>query len=241
MDELSQAAQDYLKTIYCITENGARATTNQLAEEMAVKPASVTGMMQKMAKCQPPLVSYKKHQGVTLTAVGKQAALEMIRRHRLIESFLHEKLGYNWDEVHEEADRLEHVVSEEMEARMAATLSHPERDPHGHPIPSIDLETAPATEFPLIELEVGQTAVIRRVCDNDPEILRWLARHNLRPGTELRLNAIIPEGSLLIQSNNQQIDLLLPIAEILFVDLGKRHFQLVAKGSQTCQIQIQPN
>jgi DtxR family Mn-dependent transcriptional regulator len=218
MNDLSQASQDYLKTIYRITENGGRATTNQLAEEMAVKPASVTGMVQKLAKSQPPLVNYRKHQGVVLTAVGKRAALEMIRHHRLIESFLHEKLGYDWDEVHEEADRLEHVISEEMEARMADALGHPKRDPHGHIIPTIDLETTSATEFPLTDLEVGQTAVIRRVCDGDPEVLRWLARHNLRPGTELQFSAIMPDGSHRIQANDRQVDILPLIAETIFVD-----------------------
>lgn len=219
MNNLSQASQDYLKIIYRITENGNRATTNQLAEELAVKPASVTGMVQKMAKTQPPLVCYKKHQGVLLTAVGERAALEMIRHHRLIESFLHEKLGYQWDEVHEEADRLEHVISEAMEARMADALGHPERDPHGHIIPSIDLETIPTTDFPLIELEVGQTAVIRRVCDKNPEILRWLAHHNLRLGTEIQFTETTANGRYRIQTNEVQIDLKQPIAETLFVDL----------------------
>jgi DtxR family Mn-dependent transcriptional regulator len=220
MNELSQASQDYLKTIYHITEDGGRASTTQLAEELAVKPASVTGMVQKMAKSQPPLVVYRKHQGVKLTAVGKRAALEMIRHHRLIESFLHEKLGYNWDEVHEEADRLEHVISEDMEARIANALGHPERDPHGHPIPSIDLEITPATEFPLIELQAGETAVIRRVCDEDSDILRWLANYNLRPGTELKLIEVTANGRYLIQKQTEQIDLPLSTAEILFVDLA---------------------
>jgi len=220
MNNLSQASQDYLKTIYHVTEDGSRATTNQLAEELAVKPASVTGMVQKMAKSQPPLVIYRKHKGVELTAVGERAALEMIRHHRLIETFLHEKLGYEWDEVHEEADRLEHVISEEMEARMADALGHPERDPHGHIIPTINLETRPATEFPLTELEIGQTAVIRQVNDEDPETLRWLARYNLRPGTELQITETTDDGCHRIQTNNKQIDLLLPVVESMYVDLS---------------------
>jgi DtxR family transcriptional regulator, Mn-dependent transcriptional regulator len=221
MKNLSQASQDYLKIIYHLTENGGRATTNQLAEELNVKPASVTGMVQKLAKNKPSLVVYRKHQGVKLTAVGERAALEMIRHHRLIESFLHEKLGYDWDEVHEEADRLEHAISEEMEARMAAALGHPERDPHGHPIPTIELETMPVTEIPLSELKIGQTAVIRRVCD-DPEILRWLAGHNLRPGTEILLTEIKTGNYFLIQTNNVQVEIPLPIAETLFVDLDRK-------------------
>lgn len=218
MNELSQAVQDYLKTIYHITEDGGRAATKQLAEALAVKPASVTGMVQKMAKSQPPLIIYHKHQGVELTAVGQRAALETIRRHRLIEAFLYEELGYEWDEVHEEADRLEHVISEAMEARIAAVLGHPERDPHGHIIPSIELETAPGTEFPLTGLEVGETAVIRRVCDANSETLRWLAHHNLRPGTEIKLTQTTTAGNHYIQTADTQIDLHLPIAEIIFID-----------------------
>jgi DtxR family Mn-dependent transcriptional regulator len=163
-------------------------------------------------------VVYRKHQGVKLTAVGERAALKTIRHHRLIESFLHEKLGYEWDEVHEEADRLEHVISEAMEARMADVLGHPERDPHGHIIPSIELETRAATEFPLTALEVGQTAVIRRVCDANPEILRWLAHHNLRPGTQLQLTQTTADGNHCIKTNNTQIDLPFSITETLFVD-----------------------
>jgi len=219
MKKLSQASQDYLKTIYRITQNGDRASTNRLAKELAVKPASVTGMVQKLARNQPPLVIYRKHQGVVLTAVGERAALEMIRHHRLIETFLHQKLSYDWDEVHEEADRLEHVISEEMEARMAAALGHPERDPHGHIIPTIEFKTTPATEFPLTDLEVGQTAVIRQVCDVNPEILRWLARYNLRPGTELQFTKHTEDGCRRIQTSDEQIDLCPPIAEAMLVDL----------------------
>lgn len=218
MNDLSQASQDYLKTIYHLTAKGGRATTNQLAEELAVKPASVTSMVQKMAKSQPPLVIYRKYQGVELTAVGERAALEMIRHHRLIESFLYEKLGYEWDEVHEEADRLEHVISKAMAARLAAALGHPERDPHGHLIPSTDLETRLITEFPLTELAVGETAVIRRVCDVNPETLRWLAQHNLRPGAKIQLTCTSANGNQRIQTNKEQIDLIPAIADIIFVD-----------------------
>ncbi len=219
MMNLSQAAQDYLKTIYRITEDGGRATTNQLAKELDIKPASVTGMVQKMAKCDPPLVAYRKHQGVVLTAVGKHAALEMIRHHRLIETFLHEKLGYDWDEVHEEADRLEHVISEEMGIRIAEILGHPERDPHGHIIPTIDLETKLTTEFPLAALAVGQTAVIRHVNDEDPAILRWLAGHNLRPGTTLKFITIIDDGCHRIQTDEGHLDLPLSVVDSIHVDL----------------------
>lgn len=126
MNKLSQASQDYLKTIYRITKNGGRATTNQLAQELAVQPASVTSMVQKMAKNEPPLISYEKHQGVVLTAVGEDTTLKIIRRHQIIESYLHTKLGYDWDEAHEEASRLEHAICDTLSARMAAALGYPE-------------------------------------------------------------------------------------------------------------------
>ena len=128
---LTQSTQDYLKHIFELTENGSAASTNDLASRLGVRPASVTGMVQKLALAEPPLVEYHKHQGVTLTPEGEQAALEVLRHHRLLESWLVQSLGYSWDEVHEEACRLEHVISEDFEARMAAALGNPERDPHG--------------------------------------------------------------------------------------------------------------
>ena len=152
ISNISPAAQDYLKVIYDLTDESGRATTSQIADYLQVKPASVTGMLQKMAKEEPPLVEYKKHKGVILTLEGKKAALEIMRHHRLVESFLHEILGYSWDEVHEEAERLEHVISEDMERRMAAVLGNPSRDPHGQLIPNHNLELLPNTDFPMDEL-----------------------------------------------------------------------------------------
>ncbi len=131
--------QDYLKNIYELTENGESASTNALAKKMNVRAPSVTGMVQKMASSKPALVEYQKHQGVTLTREGKRAALEVIRHHRLLEAWLVQTLGYSWDEVHEEAERLEHVISEDFERRIAAAMGHPVRDPHGELIPTEDL------------------------------------------------------------------------------------------------------
>ncbi len=192
ISNISPASQDYLKTIYDLTEEHGRATTSQIAGQLEVKPASVTGMLQKLAKEEPPLVDYKKHQGVTLTCEGKKAALEIMRHHRLLESFLHEVLGYSWDEVHEEAERLEHVISEEMERRMAAVLGNPSRDPHGQPIPNQNLEITPISDTPMNELRPGQIAIIRRVQDNDPELLRYLADLGLQPGAKLTTVAYVP-------------------------------------------------
>jgi DtxR family Mn-dependent transcriptional regulator len=188
---ISPASQDYLKAIYDLSEQHGRATTSQIAEQLEIKPASVTGMLQKMAKEEPPLVEYKKHQGVTLTCAGRKAALEIMRHHRLLESFLHEVLGYSWDEVHEEAERLEHVISEDMERRMADVLGNPSRDPHGQPIPNQRLEMQPMTDTPMGDLRPGQNALVQRVHDDDPELLRYLADLGLQPGARLIVLAYV--------------------------------------------------
>ena len=185
----TRSTQDYLKHIYELTEHGQLASTNDLARELKVKPASVTGMIQKLASDKPALVTYQKHQGVTLTAAGKKAALEVIRHHRLLETWLVQTLGYSWDEVHEEAERLEHVISEEFESRIAAALGHPVRDPHGELIPSADL-TMPADEStPLSSLRPAQTATIQRVDAADPNLLRHLDGLGLIPGVEIQVTA----------------------------------------------------
>jgi DtxR family Mn-dependent transcriptional regulator len=189
---ISPATQDYLKVIYDLTEESGRATTSEIAGFLAVKPASVTGMLQKMAKDDPPLVDYKKHKGVTLTQEGRKAALEIMRHHRLLELFLHEILGYSWDEVHAEAERLEHVISEDMERRMAAVLGNPSRDPHGQPIPNQNLEILPNSDVPMEDLRPGQEAIIRRVQDDNPELLRYLADLGLQPGAKITAVAYVP-------------------------------------------------
>ncbi|MBV5331146.1 metal-dependent transcriptional regulator, partial [bacterium] len=168
----TQSVQDYLKRIYDLTEGGSPASTNDLARELKVKPASVTGMIQKLASEKPALVTYQKHQGATLTPAGKRAALEVIRHHRLLETWLAQTLGYSWDEVHEEAERLEHVISEDLEQRIAAALGHPTRDPHGELIPSEDLTMPDDDSTPLAALRPNQTATILWVNAHDPNLLR---------------------------------------------------------------------
>src|SRR5919108_2713322 len=125
---LTISIQDYLKNIYKLTENGEAASTNALAKKLNIKPASVTGMVQKLASAKPALVEYQKHQGVMLTKEGRKAALEVIRHHRLLEAWLVQTLGYSWDEVHEEAERLEHVFSGGFERGLAAAMGHPVPD-----------------------------------------------------------------------------------------------------------------
>jgi len=183
----TQSVQDYLKRIYDLTESGSPASTNDLARELKVKPASVTGMIQKLAAEKPALVAYQKHQGVTLTPAGKRAALEVIRHHRLLEAWLVQTLGYSWDEVHEEAERLEHVISEDLEQRIAAALGHPTRDPHGELIPSEDLTMPADDSTPLAALRPNQTATILRVNAHDPNLLRHLNSLGLIPGVQIEI------------------------------------------------------
>ncbi|MBC7878179.1 MAG: metal-dependent transcriptional regulator [Anaerolineales bacterium] len=173
-ETITQSIQDYLKHIYELNENGGSASTNDIAARLNIAPASVTGMLQKLSNAKPPLVIYKKHQGVTLTKNGEKAALEVIRHHRLLESFLVNTLGYSWDEVHLEADKLEHVISEDFEARMAEALGHPTRDPHGELIPTADLTMPLDKSRPLASLRTDETATVKRVSDDDPALLRHL-------------------------------------------------------------------
>ncbi len=182
---LSEAQEDYLKQIFLLGE-GEPVSTTALAERLGVRPASVTGMLQKLAAL--GLVDYRPYQGARLTDAGRKIAIELLRHHRLIETFLAEALGYDWHEVHDEAERLEHVISERFEARIAEWLGHPERDPHGDPIPRPDL-TFPALEpgRPLLLLPPGAVAQIVRVRAQDPDTLNLLARLSLRPGTRVHV------------------------------------------------------
>lgn len=184
-ETITQNIQDYLKTIYELSEDGAAASTTALAARLGIAPASVTGMLQKLAATTPSLVDYRKHQGVRLTPAGERAALEVIRHHRLLETYLVTMLGYSWDKVHEEACRLEHVISEEFEAKIAAALGHPERDPHGDPIPSPELVMPSDASQPLSALRPGQSAIIVRVPASDPALLRHLESLGLIPGAQV--------------------------------------------------------
>jgi DtxR family Mn-dependent transcriptional regulator len=184
-ENLTHVIEDYLKTIYDLTADQERASTNQIAERMGVTPASVTNMIQKLAATDPPLLEYRKHRGVELTDDGKRVALEIIRHHRLLEMFLQQTLGYTWDEVHDEADRLEHVISEEFEERIAESLGNPSTDPHGDPIPTRDLRIPEAPVKTLSKLRPGQHAVVNRVRDSDPELLRYLSDLGLIPGARV--------------------------------------------------------
>jgi DtxR family Mn-dependent transcriptional regulator len=184
-EPLTQNIQDYLKAIYGLVESNGSAGTTAIAAKLGVAPASVTGMIQKLAGATPPLVEYHKHQGTTLTPAGTRAALEVIRHHRLLETYLVETLGYRWDEVHAEADRLEHVISEDFEARIAAALGNPARDPHGDLIPTAELTMPADADMPLSALRPPQKAAVLRVRSDDPQLLRHLESLGLVPGVTL--------------------------------------------------------
>jgi DtxR family Mn-dependent transcriptional regulator len=216
---ITMSIQDYLKNIYELTENGESASTNALARKMNVRAPSVTGMVQKMASSKPALVEYQKHQGVTLTREGKRAALEVIRHHRLLEAWLVQTLGYSWDEVHEEAERLEHVISEDFERRIATAMGHPTRDPHGEPIPTADLTMPRDKSTPLSALRPKQTAVIKRVTASDKDLLRYLDELGLVPGTEIEIKDYSPfDHNLTIRVGRRSLVLGLSITSKIFVE-----------------------
>ena len=185
--QLTVSIQDYLKNIYELTEGGENASTNALASKMKVSAPSVTGMIQKLASEKPPLVEYQKHQGTTLTKDGRKAALEVIRHHRLLEAWLVQTLGYSWDEVHEEAERLEHVISEDFERRIAAAMGHPLRDPHGELIPTADLKMPLEDSVPLSSLRPTQKGTVQCVKAADTELLRHLESLGLIPGANIEV------------------------------------------------------
>jgi DtxR family Mn-dependent transcriptional regulator len=186
---VTHAIEDYLKTIYELTIAQDRANTNQIAVALDIKPASVTGMVKRLSTCEPPLLDYRKHHGVALTQEGEKVALETIRHHRLLETFLYETLGFDWDTVHDEADRLEHVISEEFEDRMARVLGEPTHDPHGDPIPTRDLKMPNQISTRLSDLCVGQQAIIQRVPDSNSELLRYIGGFGIGPGTCIEITA----------------------------------------------------
>ncbi len=190
---LSPVQEDYLKHIFLMEEEDKRAGTRDLSIRLNVQPASVTSMLKKLADLH--LIVHEPYRGAKLTPTGRRIALEIIRHHRLIELFLVEALGYGWEEVHEEAERLEHVISELFEERIANFLGHPEVDPHGDPIPTSELELPERVKnIPLLELNDGDKAVIERVKTQDRDLLNFFSRLNLTIGTHVTFLRRAPEG-----------------------------------------------
>jgi DtxR family Mn-dependent transcriptional regulator len=189
-DTLSRSVQDYLKAIYALQETGGAVQTSQLAERLRVAPPSATVMIGRLAE--GGFLRHTPYKGVELTEKGAQVALEVLRHHRLWEAFLHQALGVPIDELHGEAERLEHELSDALEQHIARVLGDPTHDPHGDPIPGPDGRLAPAGHPPLAELPVGRAGVVRRVPDADPAFLRYLGELGLLPGARVEMRRLEP-------------------------------------------------
>lgn len=202
----TQAVEDYLKAIFEIQQTEEKVATTTLANHMKVTAASVTGMLKKLADLK--LVTYQPYQGVELTAAGEKIALEVIRHHRLVERYLSEALGVPWDQVDAEADKWEHVLSDDLESRIDAYLGHPTTDPHGSPIPTSEGQISPSSNVRLSDLTTGQKATVAEVSDHDPEMLRYFASLGLFPEVAITVTDIAPfEGPLTIDINGNVVTL----------------------------------
>jgi DtxR family Mn-dependent transcriptional regulator len=201
----TESVDDYLKAILELGgPEEARVTSNALAHNLDVRAASVTGMLQKLALQKPSYVKYEKHRGVRLTPTGKMRALEVLRHHRLLERFLHDFLDYSWDEVHADAERLEHFISERLEERIAAKLGDPETDPHGHLIPERNGTLPPRQEVLLSEWACGVSAVVSSVSDRDPSALREMERLGVKPGVGILVEAGTRGSSILVRIGGRE-------------------------------------
>lgn len=179
----SASVGDYAKAIWEVAGEAGVASTKDVAGRLSVSAASVTGMFGRMREL--GLVEYERYRGATLTEKGRAEAMRLVRRHRLIETLLTERLGYSWQDVHEEAERLEHAVSDQFTERLAEFLGHPDHDPHGDPIPAADGTLVPEGGVPLPEMEAGERVVISSVGDESPEALHHLGERGLTPGRHL--------------------------------------------------------
>lgn len=189
----SISVEDYLKTVWLIAQEGA-ASTSALAEQLGIAAPSVSAMLGKLQDAD--FVLHERYHGVTLTERGKREALRLLRRHRLVETFLLEHLGYGWDEVHDEAERLEHAVSDHFTERLAEFLGHPSHDPHGDPIPNADGTLPDTPNTPLAEVDVGQGLEVARLLSQAPDVLTYIADLGIQPGVQLKVTRREPVGGL---------------------------------------------
>jgi DtxR family Mn-dependent transcriptional regulator len=190
--DLTVAVQDYLKAIYALETAGERVTTSALAARVGVSAPSATAMTKRLADL--GLVERAPYRGVALTEAGRMGALEVLRHHRLLELYLVNRLGLSWDEVHAEAELLEHALSEELEAKIDAELGFPTHDPHGDPIPDRELRVTGGGGSTLLDLVPGTRASVSRVPDGDPDLLRYLAELGLVPGSDVEVVSQAPFG-----------------------------------------------
>jgi DtxR family Mn-dependent transcriptional regulator len=221
----TESVDNYLKAILTLGgREESRVTIKSLAERLGVAPASVTNMLQKLAASPVPLVDYERHGGVQLSAAGKRRALEVVRHHRLIETFLYEVLDYPLEEVHDEAERLEHFISERFEERIAAKLGHPKIDPHGHSIPTMEGEMAARESMVLADVVEDGTFVIDSVSDQDARNLRVIEACGITPGARLRVRkSASSEGySVRVGRSSKAFDLTRDVArDVRIVRLAK--------------------
>ena len=215
-EKLTSQAEDYLKALHTFEQTG-KVSTQALADHLNVAPASVTQMLKKLTEM--ALVTHAPYQGATLTDAGRKIALELIRHHRLLETYLHQALGYALEDVHDEAEKLEHHISEDFEARINAVLGNPTHDPHGSPIPRLDGSLPPYATRALSDVMVGEAARIGRVSETDPDFLRLIVQLGLMPGAELKvLEVNVAAGTITLKLESDTHTLGLDAAKRLWVD-----------------------
>ena len=216
---LTASAEDYLKAVYEIEQRGGAASTNDLAQLLGVAPASVSGMVRRLAE--QGLIAHEPYRGARLTTAGRLAALRTLRRHRVIETYLVRAHGYSWDRVHEEAERLEHAASDALVDRMAEAVGEPEVDPHGAPIPTRDGAMDETRRASLAELAPGARATVSRVKDEDASLLRYLAEQGIRPGAVVAVVERAPfDGPLRLQVDGVERTVGAPVAAMVLVEQG---------------------
>jgi DtxR family transcriptional regulator, Mn-dependent transcriptional regulator len=214
--QVTHAMEDYLKAIYRLQETAAQVTTQRLAEELGVTGPSVTNMIKRLHDLR--LLRHSRYHGVELTDAGIKIALEVLRHHRLLELYLAETLGMPWDQVHAEAERLEHHLSDQVEERMDSALGHPTHDPHGDPIPSREGTIDSVSGVLLIDLEPGRQGIVTRVSDRDPEQLRYLGGLGLYPGATVSVLERLPfDGPIRIAVNDAEHVIGRPLATAVHI------------------------
>jgi DtxR family Mn-dependent transcriptional regulator len=213
----TRSQQDYLKALYLLHGDQRPVPTRELAQRLGISSPSVSEMVTRLSS--QGLVEHDRYRGQQLTREGRKVAVELVRHHRLLEMFLVQVLGYSWDEVHDEAERLEHVISERMEQRIFELLGRPELDPHGHAIPTLGGKVRPLSDRPLSECHVGEKVVVQGVSDEDPSRLRELQRRGLVPGTRIEVIADSKfEGPIAVRMNGRRASVPLGLARAVFVE-----------------------
>lgn len=229
--ELTGQAEDYLKAIYELEQGDSPAGTNAVAERLGIAAASVSGMLQRLGRL--GLVQTERYRGTRLTDPGRAVALQLIRRHRIIESYLVSRLGFSWDDVHDEAERLEHAASTELIERMAADLGNPTADPHGAPIPTVEGEVDERRFDSLASLEAGATARVSRMSDRDATLLRYLADRGIRPGACVRVESREPfDGAIMITVGRKRQSISPAAAASVWVEPDTRGVRPAARKSR---------